>query len=448
MYPTQSRIIGIDFSKDEKDKFLELLGDEEIIFVDSNKNKYIDEVTEKDFHIIIIPWRTWKKLSLNGKNGKFLHIKNIDSSFLGKHDILSECVVLVSSDLLDRDDEFKKIIETSKGLNDFISKLTQENELFRELYFRKSKHLEFMDNFFKTISPISAVESLLKEAFKVIKDYFYIEDICVVLHREDGKIYAYKTYIKDKLWEDYIKKHLKIPINTLNIKTILPSYSLSKSNEVVNLSPSQADIKVFVALKDNLLGEDEFSVLEMAMEHMAILLEKAFEYEKMKSVAYIDFLTHTGNRHYFDMIIKQEVKRHNRLGSKFSVIMVDIDHFKEINDTYGHLVGDMVLNQLAGIIKKNVREIDHVIRYGGEEFLIILPHTDKKSGYLLADRLRKIIERYEFDMGNGEKLKVSVSMGVSEYDPRTGNDLDLVIKKADNALYRAKEMGRNRVCVD
>ena len=135
-------------------------------------------------------------------------------------------------------------------------------------------------------------------------------------------------------------------------------------------------------------------------------------------------------------------KRHKH---DFSVLVVDIDHFKEYNDTYGHLAGDEVLSRLASVFKKSVRSCDYVARYGGEEFIIVLPEIGPHDGVQAAERIRKKVVKEKF-AGDGEPIKVTVSVGVASY-PKDGDDPQAIIRHADTALYEAKETGRNCVAL-
>jgi diguanylate cyclase (GGDEF)-like protein len=153
---------------------------------------------------------------------------------------------------------------------------------------------------------------------------------------------------------------------------------------------------------------------------------------------FIDPLTEVNNRAYLN-IIKTKIKK---ISGPATVLMIDIDNFKEINDTFGHVVGDKVLKKLAQTLRKNVKITDEVIRYGGEEFLIIAYRCDLEEGKILAERLRRKIEDIKFNKRD-PKFKITVSIGLSIYEPQ--EDLLTAIEKADKAMYKAKQKGKNRV---
>ncbi len=128
-----------------------------------------------------------------------------------------------------------------------------------------------------------------------------------------------------------------------------------------------------------------------------------------------------------------------------SCLMIDIDHFKKVNDTYGHAVGDMVLKELAQILKQSIRSVDIAARVGGEEFCVLLFQCPKDQTLEMATRINKAVEAHEFPIGNDSKIRITVSVGISMY-PELTPDLDALKEAADTALYTAKRSGRNRVC--
>lgn len=154
-----------------------------------------------------------------------------------------------------------------------------------------------------------------------------------------------------------------------------------------------------------------------------------------------DRLTNVYNRVKIDEIIDIELKKKNRFGSTFSIILLDIDNFKLVNDTYGHLVGDSILKEFAEILKNNIRDIDFLGRWGGEEFIIVCLQTDEKGTVALSENLRAKIEEFNFTKVG----KITASFGVSTC--RKDDDAESIVDNADKALYKAKENGRNQVCI-
>ncbi len=172
-----------------------------------------------------------------------------------------------------------------------------------------------------------------------------------------------------------------------------------------------------------------------------ITLSKQAE-ERLRIMATTDELTGLWNRRHFMEHLHQEVKRGSRYGQFFSVMMLDIDHFKQVNDDHGHAVGDTALRHLAGVMRKLLRQVDVPGRFGGEEFAVILPQTRLDGAFQLAERLRIGVEK-EPVQTEGKTIPLTVSIGVVEYDADI-SESDALLKLADDALYAAKSAGRNR----
>lgn len=164
--------------------------------------------------------------------------------------------------------------------------------------------------------------------------------------------------------------------------------------------------------------------------------------EELKKLATTDKLTQAYNRTKFDEIIARELKRVKRYRRFLSLVMLDIDNFKAINDTHGHIVGDSVLRALADVLRSNKREIDYLVRWGGEEFMIVAPETDIEGAKVLAERIRKAVENHQFDTVG----RVTVSLGATQL--RQDDSEDNFIKRADDSLYKAKTTGRNKLVID
>ncbi len=190
---------------------------------------------------------------------------------------------------------------------------------------------------------------------------------------------------------------------------------------------------------------DEVHLLERFCAHITVTLEKIRLFHEVRVLSIRDGLTGVYNHAHSMGMLEAEIGRAERYGTPFSLIMADIDDFKRINDTYGHLAGDYVLQNVSRLLEMSLRTIDLVGRYGGEEFIVILPETNAEQAGLTGERVRKAIESGGF-IHEGRKIELTISVGVATY--QTGMDLPAVIKIADDNLYKAKKRGKNRVCYE
>ncbi|MFA6448393.1 MAG: diguanylate cyclase [bacterium] len=191
---------------------------------------------------------------------------------------------------------------------------------------------------------------------------------------------------------------------------------------------------------------DEIETSRLVTGQSAIVVNNIRMYEKIKRYAIADGLTGLYNHRYFQEQLEKEYSRARRFNLSLSLIMADIDHFKELNDTHGHQQGDMILKGISTILRRSVRDIDLIARYGGEEFVVILPETPKKNAAIVAERIRESFEEQEYEYEGGI-IKATASFGVSGHpDDDINTQLDM-IAKADEAMYQAKREGRNKVAL-
>ena len=182
----------------------------------------------------------------------------------------------------------------------------------------------------------------------------------------------------------------------------------------------------------------------MCGTHTEITEHKLLE-EELRRQAHVDYLTGVYNRRHCMERAEQELSRAHRYGKPLSMLMLDIDHFKLINDRYGHKVGDTVLKAVADLSHATLRDVDILGRLGGEEFAVLLPETDRPAALDAAERLRETIANARIPLAGSEPVSFSVSIGVSSMGSAEDN-IDVLLNRADKALYEAKDGGRNRVC--
>jgi diguanylate cyclase (GGDEF)-like protein len=313
----------------------------------------------------------------------------------------------------------------------------------------------------KTMTLDSCMEEVSEILKKVMKINFKIslEDISfVIIFKREVDYYIAKAWGYD---EDALK-----PSEKQVVASVLRN--VSKSDDVIYIPKTEdggsvaggALIKsvvympfyigkkllgvIFISsVKENIFVEKNIESLRILSNQIAIAMEKVHLYEEVQQMSITDGLTGLVVHRHFQEKLELEIKRAARYGGSLSLMMGDIDFFKKINDTYGHLAGDYILKTIALILKNHTLRTDIVARYGGEEFVIIMPECDKDEAHMRAVKIRKDIESYRFNF-NSQEIKVTMSMGVAAY-PGDAITRRTLIDKADKALYKAKEEGRNRV---
>lgn len=236
------------------------------------------------------------------------------------------------------------------------------------------------------------------------------------------------------------------------IKSILPEVREDKLNPIIDNTGSKSLIVLPLKPENKSFGcmlvfspreeilSDELNYLQLFAHQMELAITIADLFEKVKKQAVTDVLTELYNRRYFEESLQKEAERSERLNQPFTLISLDLDYLKQINDTYGHNYGDLAIKAIGKILKRNARSIDIPARIGGEEFNLLLPGIDSRGGMIAAERIRAAIETE-----NLEKIgKITASIGVATYIEHT-KSIDELLEMADQAMYRAKINGRNRV---
>jgi diguanylate cyclase (GGDEF)-like protein len=292
-----------------------------------------------------------------------------------------------------------------------------------------NKTEDLLHKFFEDILSLSSFELILRNLFDYIKkDIAEFENLFVYKKIGDAKELLFQV---DK--EHVVKEHtFSLPPRDEN--SILFTKQLRHEEKIIGE----------IEFVFNNIDEKEKRFLNIFLDKIlipfSISFKKEISYENLRKKAITDPLTSLHNREYMNEVLADEMTRAKHKELPLSITMLDIDHFKNINDTYGHVVGDCVLKMLAQILVRETRNSDIIIRYGGEEFLIIMPLTDINGAFQKIERIRKFISEFQFCE---EEISLTVSAGIAEYSGE--EDIKQFIEVADKKLYRAKKEGRNKV---
>lgn len=290
------------------------------------------------------------------------------------------------------------IIEGNKSLNNFLPDSSNNHNLFSHLVETSRTQLE-------DVLDCARKNEL---CYKVFLDFNLEEDepvsyVACVKPMEDDHLFFFAEPVsssKNKITKDYIK-------TTNQFADITRELQETRQNLVVKEEKYKATLK------------------------------------ELKRIAICDGLTGIYNRRKIMEVLALEIERALRYGTPLSILMLDLDHFKSINDRFGHQIGDLVLKRVAETMEKALRKVDIIGRYGGEEFMVILPQTDIEAAKILAERLRSRVEGMDVKVESIEQLCITASLGIAVFNHEKDN-LDTLVNRADQALYWAKDTGRNR----
>lgn len=246
-----------------------------------------------------------------------------------------------------------------------------------------------------------------------------------------------------ELMDIAIEREKEILIDSHEDSVFLKRLSIIKDFDTLIAVPLIFEEKAAGVLYIENISRVYFENFLILSGQFAIQLQKVILYKKVQDMAITDSLTEVFTRRYFLERFREEIRRSMRRKSSMSFLMLDLDYFKEKNDKFGHLVGDVILKEIAKILKSSLREIDIIGRYGGEEFGVALAGINKQSAFQAAERLRSGVEHSVFNAYD-EKVSITVSIGVASF-PEDGVDEYTLIETADKALYKAKTKGRNRI---
>ena len=356
--------------------------------------------------------------------------------------------------------------ERRELLRSVAEQMKETQALFRQKAQQQVEELE-LKGLLKASEGLSAttrIAELLDQMVAYARNVSRFET-CAVCLREEGKehfsVVVAEGYRKDLLgnrlslesptWAGWVlrarEEPLAIRMERRSGMPILDPKERSTAGASFLAVPLKAQKRVSGALLLTRQGESftarELRLLRIYCNQAAVVLENAIVHERVQNLAATDGLTGLFNRRYFDSAFARELARCDRSSSSLGLLLADIDHFKSFNDTYGHAMGDLVLKKVAGILSGALRKADVLARFGGEEFVILLPNVTARGALESAERLRQSVAAAAVHPG-GPRKQVTVSIGAALF-PTDASDSESLLKAADEALYDAKHLGRNRV---
>ena len=292
-----------------------------------------------------------------------------------------------------------------------------------------------------------AVESFIQSKVISVFDIYQNKKYDFKSSKEFDKNFSYKT--KSILTAPLVNFYTNSSIGVLQL--------INKKAENGQYIAYTEQDKEFISLSSYLITQsilntknsiEKLELLNKELEKKVIERTKKLKDTQKKLIeqANRDPMTNLYNRRYFNEIIKSLLLIAKRTSQLFSLIIIDIDDFKNVNDTYGHSVGDRVINDLADIFRNTVRNSDISVRFGGEEFVIILPNTHLKEAEIIAKKLKDIVENNTIILKDGSRIKFTISLGVSQIQ-QDDESVETVLHKADEALYQAKNSGKNTIVI-
>lgn len=328
---------------------------------------------------------------------------------------------------------------------------------------RSQARIELIYENSRVLAAILDPDQVIREIMRIMESTLQYTTCAIVFRNKHRQLY-YRARISngaeyftpkaiDGEKSDLIRKVLDtqetIRLRDVNSRTdYIPIYAKSRSAVLIPLASHGRAHGLLIAEATEIdrFRERDEQMLTIVGRSAALALENAELHKRTEELTTMDDLTETFNYRFFVRKLQEEKKRAVRYNLPLSLIMVDIDWFKKLNDSYGHEIGNLVLRELSQVIKECVRDVDIFARYGGEEFAIILPQTPEHEAKVIGERIRSQVEKTIIDAGAAGKLKITVSVGISSY-PENGKSQEELVSIADQALYRAKGSGKNLVCV-
>lgn len=305
-----------------------------------------------------------------------------------------------------------------------------------------------LNRYILAINQTTSLENILLQASICLKDILQYRLFAFVLRDKE----VINCWIDPDMNMELLKKRIRqdfnqkspIKVNLIDKKQAAGPVSFEFSPEDLVSYELKHDVytaRIYLVPRRRPLSYHH-EIMGTILTTIRIAVTNYMSIKRLETEAAIDPLTGCVNRREFSRLMKGQIANAGRYKKQLSILMFDIDHFKAINDTYGHQAGDMVLKEIAGCVSREIRSGDVIARYGGEEFIVVLPETKKQKAIELAERLRKIIEKRVI-ITEKKAVTITASFGVASFDGK--NDLNALVNEADAMLYKAKTNGRNAV---
>ncbi len=294
------------------------------------------------------------------------------------------------------------------------------------------------------------INDILNEASLCLKDILDYELFGFVLKNGNALDLwvdprAYGTSFKEFALQEYKGQNIDCTIHSFERKTADPGHlsDTLDAEKLISFDVTQTNhsARLYILPGKKLLNHHH-AIIDTIISSISIALEKHMSIRKLENAAVLDPLTNCYNRRALSTFIENDIAYAQRCKQELSVIMMDLDNFKQINDTYGHLAGDAVLKEASSLIHTMVRKSDYLVRFGGEEFVLVLPDTGLYNAVLLAEKLRKRIEAHQVSTGD-QSIRVTASFGVASLENK--RDGSVLLREADERMYTAKLSGKNVV---
>ncbi len=340
---------------------------------------------------------------------------------------------------------------------------------FEQKYKHFQKEVNIYNEIGKTLTSTLEIREILKKIMETIGDYFRPTNWSLLLLDESTNELRFEVAVgkvSESIKDIRIKKGegiagwVALHGEPVLVSDVRKDPRFLRTVDKVSNFATESIIAVPMKIKDKVLGvielinKEEFNplskrdleVLTTVADYAAIALENSRNYQRIQELTITDDISGLYNSRYLHQIIKNEIDTYERYHSPFSIIFFDLDLFKQVNDTYGHLVGSQMLHKVAKVISKSIRKVDLAVRYGGDEFVIVLPQANKNQAHAAAKRLRHAINAEVYFAEEGFNIRITASFGVATYGDDATSKEEL-LRAVDEAMYRIKNTSRDGIAL-